>query len=74
MFTEEEKKWIDKCKKFPTLYQIVVDNDSIWIDGLSDDVGDDKLHDTTFEFSFHDYGEDFILNLLKYIGCSADGC
>jgi hypothetical protein len=74
MFTDKEKEWIERCKKFPTLYEVVVDNDSVWINGLPDEIDNDGLQDSTYEFTFNDYGQDFIVNLLKYIGCNADHC
>ena len=66
MFTDEEKGWLDKCKAEPNRYQLAVDNDHIGVDA-PDDNGD--LENV---FSFNDYGQYFIVNLLNYIGCYAD--
>lgn len=34
--TEQEFEWLEKCKN-DLNYRIVVDNDSIWIDGVKED-------------------------------------
>lgn len=60
----EEKEWLDKvkCDKH---YQIVVDNDSIWIDDVVEE---------NCVFQFDDYGEDFIVSILRYLGFNATHC
>lgn len=77
MFTKQEKEWIEKCKNDNSgRYEISVDNDCIWVSEKQDreefEDCDWVNHETVFEFN--DYGQDFIVNLLKYIGCKADHC
>lgn len=74
MFTEKEKHWIETCKKFPTLYDITVDNDCVWVSSLPDEVDMDEVQESIHVFTFNDYGQDFIVNLLKHIGCNAEHC
>ena len=62
--TKQEIKWLEKIKDNPS-YKIVVDNDSIWIDGL---IEDDCV------FTFDSYGEDFIVDLLNGLGYYAEHC
>lgn len=80
MFTKQEKEWIEKCKKDNSgRYEISVDNDCVWVsenmgkDTFFDGEGDDiNVYETVF--TFNDYGQDFIVNMLKHIGCNAEHC
>ena len=62
--TKEEREWLRKIKDNPS-YKIVVDNDSIWIDGLIED-------DMVFEFQ--SYGQDFIVDMMNELGYFAEHC
>ena len=62
--TEQELEWLEKCKN-DLNYRIVVDNDSIWIDGVKED---------ECVFQFNSYGEDFIVDLLNGLGYYAEHC
>ena len=61
-FSDEDLKWIIKCKTYPNLYKIYVDNDDIYVVDAYEEV----LHD------FENGGYDFIVQILNYIGCTAD--
>lgn len=74
MFTEKEKQWIATCQKFPILYDITVDNDCVWVSSLPDEVDMDEIQESINVFTFNDYGQDFIVSLLKHIGCNAEHC
>ena len=65
-FTAEEKEWIEECKENPGRYQITVDNDCISVDELMDDGEYEGV------FTFNEFGYDFIVGILKHIGCNAD--
>ena len=62
--TKQELEWLEKCKN-DLNYRIVVDNDSIWIDGVKEDA---------CVFQFESYGEDFIVDLLNGLGYYAEHC
>lgn len=62
--TEQELIWLEKCKN-DLNYRIVVDNDSIWVDGVKED---------ECVFTFESYGEDFIVYLLNGLGYYAEHC
>lgn len=77
MFTKEEKEWIEKCKNDNSgRYEISVDNDCVWVSEEQDrkEFEDDDWVEYETAFTFNDYGQDFIVNLLKYIGCNAEYC
>ena len=62
--TTQERDWLLKIKGNPN-YKIVVDNDSIWIDGLIED-------DMVFEFQ--SYGQDFIVDMMNELGYYTEHC
>ena len=61
-FTEEDKRWIEKCKE-DQMYTVMVDNDEIFV------VHHDH-EEAVYTFSL--YGYEFAKALLQYIGCDAD--
>ena len=63
--TKLEKQWLKKVKDNPNLYQITVDNDSIWVD----DIGENEC-----VFEFNEFGQEFIIELLNELGYNAEGC
>lgn len=62
MFIEEEKAWLEQCRHRPQDFTIFIDNDHISIYPAAAD-GE--------SFTFASWGENFILHLLRHIGCSA---
>lgn len=64
-FNEEDLKWIVKCKTYPNLYKIYVDNDDIFVASTLDD-------DNEAIYTFQNFGYDFIVQVLNYIGCDAE--
>jgi hypothetical protein len=63
--SEREIMWLQMAIANPIRYKIVVDNDYIWID-------DAEIEESVF--AFEDFGSDFIVNLLRHIGCDAQHC
>lgn len=78
MFTKQEKEWIEKCKNDNSgRYEISVDNDCVWVSEKCDKnlmFEEDDFFEYETVFTFNDYGQDFIVNLLKHIGCNAEHC
>lgn len=72
---DEEKRILDLCRT-SNEFKIVVDNDSIWLEQINpypkDSVAYDRFEPETFRFE--SFGEDFIVNLLLYIGIDAEHC
>ncbi|MBS7020382.1 MAG: hypothetical protein KH135_00715 [Firmicutes bacterium] len=62
-FSKEDKKWIEKCKKYPSKYKIYVDNDMIFVEDVF-------TEESIYTFEYFDY--DFIVQVLNYIGCNAE--
>ena len=62
---KSEQEWLSKLSKYPKQYKLVVDNDSIWIDDVSEE---------ECVFSFSSYGEEFIVELMNYLGYNAEHC
>lgn len=69
-FNEEEIEWLRMATRYNS-YHIEVDNDCVWIEQYHDD---DYGQWTEEVFTFDDYGQDFIVKLLNYIGCYAEPC
>jgi len=71
-FSKKDKFWLEKCKSNPKTYRIYVDNDNIYVeyiypDGeLGSDLGD------SYAYTFDNYGQDFIIQILNYLGCNVD--
>ena len=61
--TENEKYWIDICRRRKEDYVIVVDNDCAFVTDL-------KSGDCAFEFSH--YGWQLALDLFLFLGCNAE--
>lgn len=58
-----EKVWLNFIREFPEEYKIVVDNDSIWVDNISKE---------EYIFQFENYGVDFIVDVLRHLGCNVE--
>lgn len=67
-FTSEDIAWFENVKSFPSLYQIIIDNDSIWVET------DGENSETVCVYNFSSYGYDFIYGLLDHLGINADMC
>lgn len=65
--TKQEKNYLDLVKEKKDLYRISVDNDAVWVDVF---IEDEKEWECCF--TFDNYGQDFIVQLLNYIGCNAE--
>ena len=64
-FSEEEIEWIKLAVENNNDYHIIVDNDCIYIE---------ETDECECVFTFNSFGQDFIVNLLNYIGCNAEYC
>lgn len=64
--TQEEIDWLEMAISNNYHYRISVDNDCVFID--------ERIADDEWEcvFTFNNYGYEFIVQLLKYIGCNAE--
>jgi len=62
--TVEEIEWLDIAREDNNGYKAVVDNDAIWIETIDEN--------PECRFTFDNYGQDFIVQLLNYIGCNAE--
>ena len=65
--SKEEIKWLKKTINNDE-YQISVDNDCVFISTYDPDTDDWEC-----VFTFDSYGQDFIIQLLNYMGCDASG-
>lgn len=65
--TKREKNWLDLVKEKKELYRISVDNDAVWVDVFIENENEWECC-----FTFNNYGQDFIVQLLNYIGCNAE--
>jgi len=67
-FTQEDHDWFQRVKEQPSEYQIIIDNDSIWIETYDENL------ETICVYTFSSYGYEFIHALLKDMGVNADFC
>lgn len=61
--TELECYWLHECINHKDRYRIDVDNDCVFVTDL-------KTEKCKFEFNH--YGWEFIIDLLRYIGCNVE--
>lgn len=66
-FTKIEIEWIKKAIDNSDRYMISIDNDCISVDEY---IEDEDCWDSVYVFD--NYGQDFIVKLLNYIGCNAE--
>lgn len=69
LFTDEDKYWFELVKESPSEYQIIIDNDSVYVE-----TDDADSHETICVYTFNSFGYDFIYGLLNYMGINADYC
>ena len=68
--TKEDKEWLQKCLDNPEGYKIYVDNDAIFVVEITEE--DPKGIDSAVNYSFSNFGYDFTLSLLEYLGANVD--
>ena len=61
-FSKEEREWLNACATDQERYRIDVDNDIVFV---TDQEKDECV------FDFDDYGQDFIVKALRFMGCNA---
>jgi hypothetical protein len=67
-FTQEDRDWLENVKQYPSLYQIIIDNDSIWVET------DNENGEAECLYTFSTYGYYFIHALLNDMGINVDYC
>lgn len=67
--TQEEIDWLRLVIEDNYNYRVSVDNDCVFIDKR---INDDMWDDWEYVFTFNNYGYEFIVQLLNYIGCNAE--
>ena len=68
--TKEDKEWLQKCLDDPKRYKIYVDNDDIFVVEITEEDPDGM--DSAVNYSFSNFGYDFALSLLEYLGVNVD--
>lgn len=67
---KEDKEWLQKCLDDPERYKIYVDNDDIFVVEITEEDPDGM--DSDVNYSFSNFGDDFALSLLEYLGANVD--
>ena len=67
---KEDKEWLQKCLDDPKKYKIYVDNDDIFVVEVTKEDPDGM--DSAVNYSFSNFGYDFALSLLEYLGANVD--
>ena len=65
-WNKEDEEWLKKCIDNPDKYQILIDNDDVFII----DVEDDELEDALYTFS--EFGYEMLFCVLKFLKCNVD--
>ena len=61
--SDNDVKWIDLCESLNKKFKIIVDNDEVC-------VVDTATNEEVYIFT--EFGRQFALGLLRYIGCNAE--
>ena len=67
---KEDIQWLQKCLDDPKRYKIYVDNDDIFVVEVTEEDPDGM--DSAVNYSFSNFGYDFALSLLEYLGVNVD--
>ena len=62
---KEDKEWLQKCLDDAKRYKIYVDNDDIFVVEVTEEDPDGM--DSAVNYSFSNFGYDFVLSLLEYL-------
>lgn len=73
MLSEKDIKLLQKAINEKENYKITVDNDSIILEEKRVIEDTDEEYDE-FYADFDNFGQDFIVDLLQYLGADADYC
>ncbi|MHA1304083.1 MAG: hypothetical protein ACTSPI_10320 [Candidatus Heimdallarchaeaceae archaeon] len=68
---EQDKIWLDKCKKNPEKYVITVDNDCVSVYEIN---SEEEYISGGEYYGFNTFGQEFTVELLKEMGLNADHC
>ena len=69
-FTQEDHNWFQKVKEQPNEYQIIIDNDCIWVETDSDN----GTGEAECVYTFSLFGYEFIYGLLNDMGINVNFC
>lgn len=61
--SDNDAKWIDLCESLNKKFKIILDNDEVY-------VVDTATNEHVYTFT--EFGRQFALGLLRYIGCNAE--
>ena len=67
---KQDTEWLQKCLDDPERYKIYVDNDDIFVAEITEEDPDGM--DSDVNYSFSNFGDDFALSLLEYLGANVD--
>ena len=67
---KQDTEWLQKCLDDPERYKIYVDNDDIFVVEITEEDPDGM--DSDVNYSFSNFGDDFALSLLEYLGANVD--
>lgn len=65
MWKKEDEEWLEKCINNPNKYQILVDNDDVFVVDIQDEEGDSL-------YTFSEFGYDMLFHVLKFLKCNVE--
>lgn len=66
MWHKEDEEWLKKCMKNPDKYQILVDNDDVFVVDIQDEEWDEAL------YTFSSFGYEMLFHVLKFLKCNVE--
>lgn len=66
MWTKEDEEWLKKCMENPDKYQILVDNDDVFVVDIQDEEWDEAL------YTFSSFGYEMLFHVLKFLKCNVE--
>lgn len=65
-WNKEDEKWLKKCMDNPDKYQILIDNDDVFIVDAEDETLEGAL------YTFSEFGYEMLFCVLKFLKCNVD--
>lgn len=65
MWKKEDEEWLEKCINNPNKYQILVDNDDVF-------VVDVQNEESECLYTFSSFGYDMLLHVLEFLKCNVE--
>lgn len=66
MWKKEDEEWLKRCMEEPNKYQILVDNDDVFVVDIQDEEWEESL------YTFSSFGYEMLFHVLKFLKCNVE--